>query len=544
VARSRALDVGVVLPGARIPAWVAWIVAEIRERDGMNVAVVAFEDTAPTPPAGRLFWLYERLDRRLFAPRPDALAETDVAGVVDGVPRVALGEAAELRSRDLDVLLWLGRGAPRGDVAAAARYGVWTYRHGSDPSGPPLFAELFRGDKVTESALEIVDGERRRAIYRSIAGTDPVSLQRNRNPAYWKSARFALRRLEDLAAGRWQPGQHEVEPEPEPPSLGSPSNALALRHAATVAGRVARRKLGAGARQHQWFLGFRRRLGDRMPYEESAPWQLCYPPPDRSYADPFVVSEGSETLVFFEQIVHARGRGELAVGRLDGGRLTDIEPILPAAHHMSYPYVFRDGARRFLVPESGAIRRVELFAAVDFPTRWERVAALLDGVEAVDASIHRHGGLYWMWVNIAVPGGRLTDEAFLYFSDRVETGWMPHPRNPVVSDARRARPAGRPFAHGDRLIRPSQDCTGRYGARTVFNEVEVLSPDEYRERPLGFLGPAWAGGPNLAAHSYTFDGAWEATDGLRTFSRLRTIRAPRRKRRANAVHNGPPMHRV
>lgn len=121
-----------------------------------------------------------------------------------------------------------------------------------------------------------------------------------------------------------------------------------------------------------------------------------------------------------------------------------------------------------------------------------------------------------------MPGGRLNDETFLYFSDRLEDWWTPHPRNPVVSDARCARPAGRPFVHDGRLIRPSQDCTGRYGRRVVFNAVEQLTTDDYRERPVGALGPEWAPLANLAAHTYTFDGDWEATDGLRTFRRRLT----------------------
>lgn len=179
----------------------------------------------------------------------------------------------------------------------------------------------------------------------------------------------------------------------------------------------------------------------------------------------------------------------------------------------------------FLVPETGDARRVELFAAADFPARWERVATLIEGVNAVDATVLAHAGRYWMWVTIAVPGGRLQDETFLFSSDRLDAGWTPHPRNPVISDARRARPAGRPFRCGGRLIRPSQNCAGRYGERVVFNEVEVLTPDDYRERPAGTLGPEWAAGPNLAAHTYTFDGEWEATDGLRTFSRLAQVRS-------------------
>jgi hypothetical protein len=246
------------------------------------------------------------------------------------------------------------------------------------------------------------------------------------------------------------------------------------------------------------------------------------PPADRYWADPFVFESDGETLIFIEQLRYAEQRGELVVGRLDpGGELSALEPILSADHHMSYPYVLGDDGQTFMIPESHEARRVELWAATDFPTRWTRAAVLLEGVAAVDASVLRHDGLYWMWVNQSFEGGRLDDETFLYFSDRLESGWTPHPRNPVVSDARRARPAGRPFLMGGALVRPAQDCTGGYGSRVVFNAVELLTTEDYRERPVGALGPEWAPGRNLGAHTYTFDGTWEATDCLGLVSRLR-----------------------
>ncbi|HET9121624.1 MAG TPA: hypothetical protein VFN72_13935, partial [Solirubrobacterales bacterium] len=61
---------------------------------------------------------------------------------------------------------------------------------------------------------------------------------------------------------------------------------------------------------------------------------------------------------------------------------------------------------------------------------------------------------------------------------------------------------------------------GRYGSRVVFNANDVLTPDEYHERPVGTLEPSWAGERNLCAHTYTFDGRFEATDGRRLVSRL------------------------
>jgi hypothetical protein len=411
------------------------------------------------------------------------------------------------------------------EVPLVPRYGVWSlhlgdpHRYRGEPAG---FWELYFAEPVSTSVLEAVDGnaKERRVLYRSWTATDPVSLQRTRNPIYWKSARFVLRRLEDLAAGQWSP---EIAPPEDRPSTyrGAPSNAEAARCAASLASRLTRRRLRRAAFRRQWFLGLRSRHPETLPYEDPTPWQVVSPPADRYWADPFVFQSDGVPHVFFEQVRYGGGKGELVVSRLERGDLSPPEPILRADHHLSYPYIFRDGGGTFMVPESGEARRVELWVATDFPTGWTPVAALLEGINAVDASVLRHGGYYWMWVNQAFDGGRLEDETFLYFSDRLDSGWTPHPRNPVVSDARRARPAGRPFLHGDLMIRPAQDCSGRYGSRVVFNAVEVLTPDDYSEKPVGALGPDWAPGRNLGAHTYTFDGSWEATDCKRLVSRLR-----------------------
>jgi hypothetical protein len=499
------LKVGVTLDSACVPAWVAWILDEIEARPALRLELVMLTGEQPRPQG--LFSVYETLDRRLFSVEPDALAPVDVSSIIGS-------RTGDITGSELDVLLWLASGTPDEPILSIPRHGVWRYRHGAGE--PPFFRELAAGEAASESVLEVAGGG---VIYRSVAATDVVSLHRNRVAIHWKSARFMIRRLEDLARGDWQP--NGVVPHEPPPEPSAPSGVETLRHVGTIAARATRRKLHNAAFQHQWFLGVRPRTRDRMPYEDPGPWCEILPPPDRSYADPFIVAHDGEAFLFVEVLEHSSCKGRLAVGRLEAdGGLTDVEPILPMAHHTSYPYVFRDGGRMFMIPETGEARKVELYAAAGFPTGWEPVATLLEGVNAVDATVHAHAGRYWMWVTIAVPGGRLQDETFLYSSDRLDGGWTPHPRSPVVSDARRARPAGRPFVCRGSLIRPSQNCTGRYGERIVFNEVEVLTGDDYRERPCGWLGPEWASRANLAAHTYTFDGDWEATDGLRTFPRL------------------------
>jgi hypothetical protein len=527
------LRVGVVLDSMRPPAWAAWVVRAIRAHEDLDLALAVVCERSGELRPSRLFAAYEAVDRRLFRPQPDALEAVDVSFDVAGVARRQTfpvpaergGDVGTVRDHSLDVLLHLGAGSLRGDIRSTARHGLWSWHYG-DPDRyrdePPLFWELSRGEPASTSVLEIVssDGGATTAIYRSVAATDPVSLQRTRNPVYWKSARFAMRRLDDLAAGRWTGEPVGAGVLPNRPS--APSNADTLRHAAEVAGRVIRRKLRRTVSRRQWFLGLRRRQPGVLPDADAAAWRLALPPEDRFWADPFVVEGDDGTLLFLEEFRFGRRRGELAVGRVEpDGRLAAVEPVMAAGHHLSYPYVFQDRGRRFLVPESSQARRIELWAATDFPLGWERIAVLLEGVDAVDATILRHDGLYWLWTNIAVPGGSVDDETFLYFSDRLDAGWTPHPCNPVVSDARHARPAGRPFVHAGALIRPAQDCTGRYGARVVFNAVDALTTEAYRERPVAWLGPGWASPRTLAAHTYTFDGPWEATDGLRWLRRRR-----------------------
>lgn len=533
------LRIGVVLDGVRAPAWAAWVLRAIRAHHDLELVLAVISDHPGDERSSILFGLYEALDRRLFSDPPDALEPVEISPAIEGVPCLhptAIPEQREEQEHahedpdsdqhSLDVLVCLGKGLAPGYIPPATRHGVWSLHFG-DPvryrDEPALFWELFFGETASTSVLEALpeSPEERRVLYRSVTATDPVSLQRTRNPVHWKGARFVLRRLEDLAAGRWSP---ELEQANHRPTIrrAPPSNADTVRHVARLAGRVARRRVRRAAFDRQWFLGLRRRRADILPQEDPSPWQVVSPPGDRDWADPFVFENDGETFVFVEQVRFADHKGELVVGRLaPGGELSALEPVLAATHHLSYPYVFRDGGHTFLIPESSAARRVELWAATDFPTGWTRVAALLEGVGAVDASILCHRGLYWMWANQSFEGGCIDDETFLYFSDRLESGWTPHPRNPVVSDAGRARPAGRPFLHGGVIIRPAQDCTGGYGSRVVFNAVEVLTVDDYRERPVGSLGPNWAPGRNLGAHTYTFDGSWEATDGLRQVSKLR-----------------------
>ena len=79
----------------------------------------------------------------------------------------------------------------------------------------------------------------------------------------------------------------------------------------------------------------------------------------------------------------------------------------------------------------------------------------------------------------------------------------------MVSDVRRARPAGALFYQDGKLIRPSQDCSKAYGYALCFSEVTVLNEGEYCEVPISRIEPDWVR-DNLGTHTYSRTDDFEA----------------------------------
>jgi hypothetical protein len=134
---------------------------------------------------------------------------------------------------------------------------------------------------------------------------------------------------------------------------------------------------------------------------------------------------------------------------------------------------------------------VELYRCIDFPLRWKLEKTLLEGLRLVDATFHRGPDRWWMFANAAASGSRVfDDELHLFHADKLLGPWQPHRRNPVKSDARCARPAGKLYWRNGALYRPAQICVPLYGAGLSINRVQRLTPEDYAERQVERILPA------------------------------------------------------
>jgi hypothetical protein len=232
-------------------------------------------------------------------------------------------------------------------------------------------------------------------------------------------------------------------------------------------------------------------------------------------ADPFVVPDGDRWHMFFEVWNRATAKGEIAVAESrDAITWSYRQIVLAEPHHLSYPQIIAWQGVHYMVPETSGRRRVTLYRATGYPTAWEPVGVLLEGLPFNDATLFRHGGRWWMLTETAEDVA--SDTLRLYTAGDLAGPWEEHPHSPVVrGDARIARPGGSVVAHDGRLIRFAQDCATDYGKRVRAFEITALTPRAYAERALGVVlepsGSGWNGqGMHQVDAHQVGDGRWLA----------------------------------
>jgi hypothetical protein len=380
----------------------------------------------------------------------------------------------------------------KGEILEAARYGMWSLHHDDNRSyrgGPALFWEIYERNPESGTILQVLTDELDggKVLYRSISATNFASLYKNRRETYWKSAEFMMRRLADLHQDGWASLQAlDTYSEQNTYARGiyrRPTNRQMLRFLAKTYGYRLRQKV-LSTLDEQWVLAFRRRgSNDRFT--------IVDPPADRFYADPFLAERDGRTFVFFEDYSHAEGKGTIACAELRASGMGEPQTVLAGPDHLSYPSLFQWRGDWFMLPETGARRRLEFWRARRFPDEWALESVAFNGVDACDATVWEHDGTWWMFVTLCVAGGPRADEVSLFYAPTPLGPWHPHRANPVVSDATHARSAGALYREGELLIRPSQDARGGYGQAITLNRIDRLTPRDYRETAIGSIQPTW-----------------------------------------------------
>jgi hypothetical protein len=467
----------------------------------------------------------------------DSRSDTELRHEIRSVPRGWDGIREALERGQPDVVLALGWIHMIGPMSKLTRFGVWYFWHDHgqtalvDGSGVG-FWETMTHKPCIRSALAVQrPGQSQTDLaYESHSAVEFSTPLKNRNEHLWKVSLFvqrALKRIREVGPDEFfaQAGRLDGKP-----TISESVNQWSLRNRRLIAPllRYAFRRLA---------LNLTRRVFDerwKLLYTRNgATWDLgaynlISPPAGRFWADPFVVHHAGSDFIFFEDASTATGRGRISVLRIENDRIVgEPKVVLDQPYHLSYPFVFEWNGETYMVPESGENKTVELYRCVEFPDRWEFVHNLMEGIDAYDATLFEHNNLWWMFVNVRQHEASSTwDELCLFYADTPTSQvWQSHAQNPVVSDVRCARPAGRISTQDGHIHRPSQDSSFRYGFALNINRIVQLSRTEYSECIVRKIEPKRRDAIR-AIHTLN------SVDGLTVIDALhRSIKMPQRLRK-------------
>jgi hypothetical protein len=201
--------------------------------------------------------------------------------------------------------------------------------------------------------------------------------------------------------------------------------------------------------------------------------------PHAYLADPFAIERDGILTVFVEAFDYVVRRGEIHFYRYDPqDRLVGRGVALSEPWHLSYPSLIEDGGELYMLPEAYKSGGLILYRCVSFPDRWEPVARLGQAA-AIDATVVRHNGLWWMFHALPGPDDRAMRELHLAWSETLIGPWTTHAANPVMSGVETSRPGGTAFVRDGVLHLPVQDCAATYGGAINILRIDDLSPTAF-----------------------------------------------------------------
>ena len=528
-----------------VSAWVFEAIEQILKERNAELVLVGINQKPKS--SGKkspfLYRLYRAIDRKLFLKSPDAFLRKDIRNIMEWeIPSFPITPIQNkysdyFQKEDLDkisainpdIIIRFGFRILRGEILQIPKLGVWSFHHGDNQfykGGPPGFWEVMFQRETTGLVLQrlsekLDDGQ---ILYRSFSQTDPLSVQRNANKIFWLSSFIIPRLIREITfkgIDRWNNELQNLQGsnEAEVPLLTPPGFLKMAGLGINLFFRNISRKITEGINKPYWEILVAKNEAHSLRKPSAINFQSIKPlkrglSRGSFWADPFPVDRDGKTWLFFEDFDARSNKGRIAVAAFDGENLLESKIILEEEWHLSYPFIWEEDNEIYLIPESGEANKIFIYKALDFPFQWQKLGLFFEG-EAYDPTIIKVDDLYWLFVNQKPHLGTSGFiELYAYYSSSSLTPvWTSHALNPIVSDVRSSRPAGRIYEKDGNLFRPAQDSGLRYGHRVKIQKILKLTIDGYSEQTVDIIEPDTYKNM-LGTHTFNFTDKWIFSDAF------------------------------
>lgn len=469
-----------------------------------------------------LFWILDFFERQLLKRKKIAFIDkSEVIAKISALPCIEMKpqnkglhdvfseeDCVKLEELNLDVLLKHAFRIIQGNIIEIPSYGIWSLQPGDNKvkrGEPGGFWEVYNNDSVTGVTLTLLADKvgDEKIIDKGFYNTEKFWYLNHLNALdcsvdlILKHLRLLYERrdLTTLASGVYSNRPYQF------PNFFQTCQYIFHTYS-SIAFRELSKKLystlNISNTKDVWKLHIGK--GDIWNAEL---WQTktIEPPVDEFWADPFLLKYNDKVYVFFENWEYSRNKGKISVGILQENRITNVSDCIDVNYHLSYPFVFEYNNQVYMIPETGQMKRLEIWRCDHFPNKWSLHKTCFEqiGRSIVDSTIVKDANnQYWLFVNFGSEEFRDHGSHLSVF--KIDSPMMnemiPHKLNPVVTDCRSARNAGNIYIDNKgRLIRPSQASqNGIYGECLNLCHVKGLTIDTYQEEILETITPDFKDG--------------------------------------------------
>lgn len=199
------------------------------------------------------------------------------------------------------------------------------------------------------------------------------------------------------------------------------------------------------------------------------------------YADPFLFEKDGKAYLFVEMFDNVTEVGSIGCSEYTDGKFTEPKEVLRESFHLSYPYVFENDGKIFMMPETHEDNCIQLYEAVEFPVKWKKSRVIVNNVNAAD-TVTENG---FFISALVCEENDMSVDLCIFDADGNE---MPY--SPVCRSSFDKRGAGRCFSHKGVRVRPAQSCeNGVYGGKVIFNKIIQCDEDGYIEEKMSEITP-------------------------------------------------------
>ena len=377
----------------------------------------------------------------------------------------------------------------RGEILSYFKYGIWSFHHGDNRvnrGGPPCFWELIEKHENVGVTLQKLTPELDGGKIIDRGSYNPHwSWYKTKHIVYDSSITLLTKNLKLLTSGKLNLS--------DSPSYNNkiykyPSLRYSLQYIIYFYKKLFIRVFEYLIssiylkKYNHWSLAF----DDGLFFNSTVDNLIrVNTPKNEFWADPFLIERNKIKYIFFENYNYGTKIGKISCGQIKGKKIINIQDVLVKDYHLSYPFIYEQNNEIFMIPESSANNRLEVYKCNRFPDSWSLYSTAFNGEKVKDCNIHKdQNDNLWIFLNKKYNNSDDCSDLYIYKIDSLKFKKIySHKLNPVITDSKVARNAGPLFYFDNKLFRPSQiNINGQYGVGININQISNLTLDEYNEQ--------------------------------------------------------------